>query len=122
MILVTEYSFEERTSSGCVLPDNGLNKAISGYQSKNGLKTVAECKLDCKKYEWCRGIRVANPELTEFKYCRLLTNHSLGIEGWKFFDIGNWAEPHNWESSTEHFNTLRCLEKIKISMFKILYS
>ena len=56
-----------RTSTGCVLPDNGLNKAISGYQPKDGIRTVAECKLDCEKYEWCRGIRVANPEMSESK-------------------------------------------------------
>ena len=110
IISTTEFKFLERTSTSCTT--DGQTKVIAGYQS--GEKTLIQCKLDCEKYEWCRGIRVANPDESTLETCRLLTNHSVHITGWKYYNIGNWAEPRNWADS--QYNTLRCLEKIKISM------
>ena len=94
---------------------------ISGYQNLNKASTFQECKNQCEKYEWCRGVRVANPKMTIDKYCRLLTNHSSPIEGWTLYNNGNWAEPQEWNESPV-YPTLRCLEKVKIGMLLMIES
>ena len=107
----TEYRFEERTSTGCTT--DGKYKTISGYQL--GAKTFNTCKTECQKYEKCKGIRVAIPGKSNSKTCRLLTGHNLTITGWDYLNQGNWVEPKNWKHSPV-YDTMRCLEKIKISM------
>ena len=77
-----------RTNTGCAVSMNNPNY-ISGQQSQND-KTSEECRFECEKYEWCRGIRVKK---SDDKHCRLLTNYSTRVDGWGFLDSGNWAEP-----------------------------
>ena len=89
--------------------------AISGHQFQSALG-FEECKLECAKYEWCRGILEGIHEKTRGS-CRLLTNHSSPIFGWTYYHSGNWAEPTHWQESSNVF--YRCLERIKQGYFEI---
>ena len=99
----------------CVIPEGTNHDPISGYVSRES-KTVDECKFECVKYKWCRGIRI---RYTDNKPCRLLTNESSPIDGWKYYNSGNWVEPTNWKESI-HNKAYQCLEKVEISEFKFL--
>ena len=56
-----------------------------------------ECKKECEKYDWCKGLRVKENAYGFHGSCRLLTNDdSVNMEGWTFFNKGNWVEPENW--------------------------
>jgi len=103
------FRFEERTETLCVVIEGDVSTPISGHQ-KDGVETKEECKLECTKREWCKGIRI-NIEYSG--NCRLLTNRSSPIDGWTFYNSGNWAEPKNWKEGKTNDN-YRCLEKVKI--------
>ena len=74
------------------------------------METKEECKLECENYEWCRGIKI---NVVYSGNCRLLTNQSTPINGWTFYDSGNWVEPKNWKES-KTIDNYRCLEKVEI--------
>ena len=79
-----------KTKTACSI--NGNFRYVSGYQKT--VETHDECKMFCTKYDWCKGYRIKN----KYKHdCRLLTNDdSVELEGWDFFNKGNWVEPEKW--------------------------
>merc|ERR1712079_187805 len=82
--------FRLKTKTACSI--NGNFRYVSGYQ-KN-VETHDECKQHCVKYDWCKGYRIKNKNKID---CRLLTkDNSVKLEGWDFFNKGNWVEPENW--------------------------
>ena len=75
-----------------------------------------ECKAECEKYDWCKGVRVKENHNGFHGSCRLLTNDdSVNMEGWTFFNKGNWIEPEKWlpiiGQQPEHAS-YKCYEKI----------
>ena len=107
--LCSGFKFEERTRTACATIQNDLIKFISGHENKN--KTIEECKFECEKYKWCRGIGVKKENS---RFCRLLSNDSTPLDGWTYKNPGNWAEPKDWKE-TRIYESYQCLEKVEIS-------
>ena len=83
-----------KTKTACSI--NGNFRYVSGYQ-KN-VETHDECKQHCVKYDWCKGYRIKKQNNID---CRLLTkDDSVILEGWDFFNKGNWVEPEKWMEIT----------------------
>ena len=98
-----------KTDTAC--SSNGNHRYISGYQKD--VETHDECKQICAKYDWCKGYRIKDRNIIQ---CRLLTNDdSVEMEGWTFYNKGNWVEPQNWRgilgvnASTTSY---KCYEKV----------
>lgn len=110
------FRFKVRTSSLCVITE-GQFDSIAGHQNDAGEE---DCKLQCEKYEWCRGVRVM---YSNKKECRLLTNNSTPIDGYNYLNPGRWVEPKDWKESILYPTTVnptyRCLEKIEIRKLKV---
>ena len=53
------------------------------------------------------------------KFCRLLGNDSMPLDGWTYKDPGNWAEPKDWKE-TRIYESYQCLEKVKIGKLSSL--
>ena len=75
-----------------------------------------ECKAECEKYDWCKGLRIKENDNGFHGSCRLLTNDdSVNLEGWTFYNKGNWIEPELWlpiiGQKPEHAS-YKCYEKI----------
>ena len=103
--------YVERTSRKCSVTENGFD-FISGML-RHGLNQIS-CETECNKYSWCRGVRFGSGIS-----CRLLsTEQPEPIDGWWFYNSGNWVEPAQWKNgaSVDYYS---CYEKITIGAFSI---
>ena len=69
---------------------------------------LVDCKIECTKYSWCRGIR----RPVSGNQCGLLRDQqSSTISGWENAYPLNWVEPDQWKNSGH--NGYKCFEKVK---------
>ena len=105
------WDFEERTNSACTVTEGGFDY-IGGLQNSDTSQFA--CKLLCKTFPWCRGIRVSSSATSNG--CRLLTDQTQNIRtGWPHFNAGNWAEPNQWKESP--ISSYKCFEKILVGKY-----
>ena len=114
-----DENFKIRTYTAC--STHGF-AYISGHQKQR--ISHDQCKMECLKHRWCRGIRISGSISNHFGKCRLLTNHKIPLPGWIFYNEGNWVEPSKWKETgdvtckTAYMdNTYHCYEKVSCRKF-----
>ena len=99
----------------CTVTEFQSDLISSLYKDSIGHKT---CETECKRYSWCKGIRVS--ATSEAYACGLLAqqnlksiNFELLLAGWRWINTENWVEPDQWKNGREiQDSTAGCYEKI----------